>query len=221
MLALLLVVFHRPLLRWALDDGARYFAKKAGYQLDWTVAGSILDELSLNNIQVSGPEKSPVQKISWKKFEADYSLWELLRKGPGEFLHSLTLADADIVIDGRTPPDQKPAEASKGGAPPAFWIGHLDLRNINARIITDQGDIILRGFTLILDEQKPGELAIEELIVPSANLHLTQVHGKTEVRDRRITITDLNVMEGVTLSSLMVGLKDLHSGFVPFGTELR
>jgi autotransporter translocation and assembly factor TamB len=217
----LLVVFHRPLLRWAVNQGAPYFAKKAGYQLDWSVTGTVVSDLLVNNLIVKGPEKGPVQKITLRDFKADYSLWELIRKGPSNFLHGLTLADADIEIDSRTPADPKPAEPSKGGATPEFWIDHIDLRNVTARVLTDSGDIVLHGFTLVLDSQKAGEIAIEELIVPSANLHLKNVHGKTEVRDRRIMITDLNVMEGVTLKSLMVGLKDLHDGFLPFAIEVN
>lgn len=211
----LLILFHRPLLRWGIDAGARHFAEKAGYTLAWELDGSVLSDFSIGKFTFTGPEGSLLRRIEWSGAGARYNLWRFRQQGLGALLDEISLADATLEIDARAAPAKKtPAKPAKPGPPPDIWIGRVDLQNINATVLTDAGTIVVKGFTLLLDPDQPGALRIEELVVPSAKLHLRDVQARTEVVGRRIRLVDLQLMPEVRAPELAVDLGELKDGAI-------
>ncbi len=210
------MLLHRPILRWTLERGVPYFAQKAGYTVKWDIAGSITTSLAINKLSVTGPDGGPIIKAEWASAEAQYQILKLARGNLGEGLDSLALSDVQIEADLRRRPNAPPKvkKPRKPGPPPDVWVKRVDLRSLNARLITEKGDIVLKGLTLVLDPSQSGELRIDELIVPSAKLHLTGVQGKTEVTGRTITFTDLRVSDGTRIPRLAVDLGALKDGSV-------
>ncbi len=149
----------------------------------------------------------------------DYSLWNVLTKGFAEGVQGVTLRDANLVLDVRPAGGKQPAKPT--AEQPDIWLRRIELRNINARIITENGDIVLRGFTLLLDDGAPGMLEIGELIVPASGLHLTAVRGKTEVKGRTVILTDLAIAPGVDVPRVAVDLQHWKKGLLPFQIEAR
>jgi hypothetical protein len=217
-LLLLVAAFHRPLLRWGLNWGGPRIAKSAGYELQWEVRGSIVSDISVRNMKLIGSEKTALRHAEIGELKAEYSLWALITKGSGKFLHSLETLDVTIDMDVR---NVKPKPKPERKRPPEFWVDHLDVRNFNLHVATPTGDSVLRGFWLFLDAGKEGEVKAQELTFPSANLHLTDAHGKTTVRERRITLEDLVVSEDLRIERLEVGLGQLADAALPFDVELR
>ncbi|OYW75575.1 MAG: hypothetical protein B7Z37_12700 [Verrucomicrobia bacterium 12-59-8] len=68
-LLVLAVVFHAPLLRWAVGYGGPLGAEMAGIKLKWQVDGSVLSDLKLDHIEASG---SLVEHATIGKIEVNY-----------------------------------------------------------------------------------------------------------------------------------------------------
>ncbi|HEX2748613.1 MAG TPA: hypothetical protein VHM91_11485, partial [Verrucomicrobiales bacterium] len=112
-LIVLLAVFHRPILRFALDKGGKYVAKKQGMELNWDVDGSVTGGIDAKEVTITPNDKGPVQSLKVKRLTADYDLWRLMKKGPGKFVDRVILSDVDVVLDKAKfpPPDpDKPKE---------------------------------------------------------------------------------------------------------------
>src|SRR5688572_12164819 len=62
-LLLVLVIFHRPILRFAVDYGARSFAKSGGMELEWTVEGDVLSGVDLKDVRITGGSESPIRSL--------------------------------------------------------------------------------------------------------------------------------------------------------------
>lgn len=217
-LLVLAVVFHRQLLQWGLNWGGKYFAKREGYTLEWVLDGSILSDIKVSELKVRGPEGGVVANIAFHEAILRYDLWKLWKEGTGSFLKEVSLSDTTIEADIRTDPNRPkpPPEVKEKKPPPDFWVDRLNLQNISALIRTDEGDIVLRDFTLLLDKDRPGVLHIGELVVPSARIELRDVDGRTQVEGRKITLADLRVTPDVRISRLYTDLTKLHQGALDY-----
>ncbi|MDB6005069.1 MAG: translocation/assembly module TamB, partial [Prosthecobacter sp.] len=218
-LVVLAVAFHRPLLRWTLERGGSWVAKRAGYDLQWKVHGDILSTLHLQDVHVRGPVEGVLKAVDVREATARYDLWDLTRKGMGHFLRDVSVSDASIELDLRA---QTPAVDTSASKPlPEIWVDRVNLENINLHAVTRDGDMVLRGFSLLLDDKQRGALAIAELQVPSAGVHAARIQAKTAVAGRTLTITDLYIMPEVQVPLLEVDLAALHDSKLPFKLELR
>lgn len=220
-LVLVLVIFHRPLLRWGVDWGAHHFAEKAGYKLDWQFGGSVIAGFELGQVRVVGPTDGVLQSVELNAAGAEYSLIKLLRQGLGRFVDRFELSDAVVVLDLR---NQKPKLETKPPASkkslPDVWLDDLTLRNVTVRAITRDGEIVLKNLTLVLKQGQTGELRIEELVVPQKSLHLEEVRGITALQDRWIRFQDLQVMPDLMIKKLAVNLANLSAGDLPLELDL-
>lgn len=219
MLVVLMIMLHRPLLRLAVGWVGQHYAAANNFQLAWKVTGSMTSDLSVGDMLISGAPNSAIRQLQWRRASVDYSLWEMITQGFAKGVHGLTLADANIELvlplaSGAKPHGAKPVQSSAGL--PDIWLRQLDLRNINARIITGDGDIVLRGFTLLLDETKTGTLEIEDLTVPATGLHLSAVHGKTEIKGRTVILTDLVFTPDMDVPRFTMDLLHWQKGSLPF-----
>lgn len=218
-LVLIMIVAHRPLLQVGVGWWGRHYAAKKGYTLEWQISGSVISDLTVNNLRLEGPEDAVVKQIHWGRASVDIGLWNVLRGGFVESLRRFTLKDASIVVDARPP--SAPQAPRAPSALPDVWLQRLDLTNLNARILTQKGDVVLRGFTLVLDDTKPGELKIDELTQTAAGRHVASVHGITEVKGSRVIITNLVIAPDFDVPLLSVDLQYLRDGSVPFEIAAR
>lgn len=214
------ILFHRPLLRWGLNWGAPRLAKAAGYELQWEVRGSITSDVTVRSLKLRGPDTSPLRSIDCGHISADYSVWTLLTEGTGSFLHALEVSDLSADMDTRIKPQAKPPKKT-GGGPPEVWADRVSLRNISLHMVTPGGEVNLRGLSLLLDGNEPGEVVINDLTVSASQLHLAGVRGKTSVAGRTVILSEVNVTPEVRLARLEVGLGELAKAAVPFQVELR
>lgn len=215
-LVTLAIVFHRPLLRFAIERGAPWAAGRAGYQLQWSVNGSITHDIQSRGLRLTGPPDALLKEITLADASLDYSLTTLVREGIGAFMHNVTLKDANVVLDLRQPPKPEEKKAVRAAGIPDYWVDRIELRNISVRLLTHDGDIVIRGLTLVLDEKQTGDIGLDELILPNSKLHLAKVRGKTALDSRKITISDLVVSPALTLGKLVADLSQLKSGALPF-----
>jgi hypothetical protein len=221
-LILLLVLFHRPILRGVANWAAQHFATKAGYTLEGRVGGSILSDLSLPGLSVAGPEKGILQSLQWKDAEFEYSLAGFLKNGVSGMLRRVALSDAEIVLDLRHPAPPDPDKPkSEPGPPDNFWVDEIELNNVTVKVITPDGEILLEKLNLVLQEGREGEFSFESLHLPARGLHLTGVSSTTTVQDRWIRLRDFQITPEVVFRVLDVNLGELAQGRLPLNLDLQ
>jgi hypothetical protein len=214
------VIFHAPLLRWVLDKGGSYAAQKLGYDLEWQVGGSVVRDLGLQGLSV----RAPWGKVKLENAGVRYDLWKAWREGLGSLLKEISLSDAEIELDMRTKPDaplKAVAPNKENSTPPDIWVKRIDLRNVNLKIMQDDGELLLRGLTLLIDPQEPGVLEIKELSLPGGRLQLKDVRGKTQVEGRALTFAELQVLPDLVISSLTVDTAKLQEGLISYQLEAK
>ncbi|MDB6007351.1 MAG: Autotransporter translocation and assembly factor TamB [Prosthecobacter sp.] len=158
-LLVLVVVFHEPLLRWALDYGGIQGAEMAGIKLKWKVDGRVLGDLKLRDIEASG---SLVERAKIGELAVDYDSWTLVKTRNIDIVKRVALKDADVVLDVRklakeTKVEVKVKQPASGKPPPLVWPKTIDIENINAEVtLADGRKITIRGLSLRVGEGMRG-----------------------------------------------------------------
>jgi hypothetical protein len=219
LLGVLLISFHRPVLRAVVDRAGLYYADKNGYELDWQIRGSIISDLSVSNLRLIGPQDGTIRSLHVNRASVQINLWRLLTQGPVEGILSVFVADATIEADTRKSP--KSDSRNSGPSIPELWLQRLDLQNINVRIHTIDGAFVLQGFTLLLDESKAGKVQIAELVLPGSKARFVEVSGKSEIHERSLVLSDLVITPDVTISRLMMDFRQLKTDSLPFEAVVR
>lgn len=219
-----MVVFHRPLLHFALDKGGKHFAQKAGLKVDWQMGGSVISNVTLQEVRVLG-EKGLVRKLEWKKLELDYDVTALWGGELSGLVNKVLLYDAEIELDLRGGKSKDKSEDSnqkkEGGGMPDVWVGEIDLQRVNVKLKTDGGEILVRGLTLQLKQDAMGQFEVVELRLPGGNLHLQEVAGRSGLTGRAVVLEQLQVRPGVRIQHLVANLQELANGRLPFGLEIE
>lgn len=212
-LLLIMILFHGPILRWTVDYGAQWYAKKSGMKLEWDLSGSVVSDFAVAKVKVSGPIANGITgEITSDRVAASYNLWKLLRGETGAFLDKIELADTDVSLDLRHPGPGTENSASKEGGIPDVWVKAIHLKNINLRLQTPGGDLVMRGFTLMMDEGRAGEIMLTELILPGSERQFSNVRGKTLMGDHELEITELVLQPDVVVSRVKVDLRQITAG---------
>lgn len=226
LILLVAVVFHRTWLRWAVGTAVPYLAERAGYKVEWLAGGSVTSDLTLERVKISGPEGGLVKSVTLERAAFFYKMAEWWSLGPGRVLKTLHLEGVDVDLDlraGGKPKGERPAqdENKEGGGGLQVWVDKVDLREVSLRLRTGDGDVLVRGLTLQLEEGTEGVLRIRELVVPSANLHLTDVEGRTAVAGRTVMLRGWRLRPGVVVDMLAVNLMELGKSKLPLVLDVR
>ncbi|WP_395751427.1 translocation/assembly module TamB domain-containing protein [Prosthecobacter sp.] len=208
-LLVLAVVFHEPLLRWALSYGGYKGAEMAGIKLQWKVDGSVLHDLKLSHIAASG---SLVEHAEIGKVEVHYNAWSFLRTRNPDIVDSVVVKDADVALDLRKLSKDEKVEVKvkkppSGKPPPLVWPKTIDIENINADVVLADGRrITVRGLTLRIGEGMPGIFELAEFKMEPGDMRLANVKAQVQWGDRTLTIAGLDLPYGANLKSLAVDL---------------
>ena len=162
----LLAIFRRPL----LFRLTRYFIARAAEQqnlsLNYEMSGSIFTNLRITKLTATPKESGPVEQLEIGSLRLSYSLWGLMRKGLPGFLKSAALADAMSVIDPSKslPPAKKRKKQSIKF--PALLPEKLSIENLNFASRQTGADLVIKGFNLLLDPERPGFLRARTVQLP-------------------------------------------------------
>lgn len=218
-LMLVLVIFHRPILRFVLQRSAPGFVKDAGMLLTWDVGGTVVSGVDITNVKLSGNAKAPLQKLTAARIRSDYSLWRLLRQGIGQFMDDVVFEDVDLVLD--TTKFPSPEETNKEpSAPPKVILPRLRLQNVNARIILAEGEVVLRGLNFTIEPGGSGVFEFAELKLPGTLPAMKQVKGTTLAEAAKLTLKSLQLMPDLKVDELSVDLNDLEKSKLAFTAAL-
>ena len=189
-LALLLVVFHRPILQTVVRRVAIHFAAKQNIKLDLRVEGSIVGGIVLRNVRAVATGPSALQAADVDLARVDYSILGFLRGGLSELLEEIELRNASIVVDpAKAPPDEEVVKDRKITLP-AFFPDRVTLADVNLRVKSEPQDLVLEHLNLELNPSAPGELRIGKLQLASGKTW-SDVAAKTTYENRNLFLRDL------------------------------
>lgn len=222
LLLLVLVIFHRPILRFALDKGAKHFAGNMGMEMQWDVDGTVVGGVDLQNIKVTGGAEAPVKSLTAKRIYADYSVARIFSDGVGQFVDEVVLEDVELDLDPAKFPKGPEKPKKEPAAPPKVKLPKVRLANVNVRVRLPQGDLVLRGLHFTLNRDAAGALSFDELQLPNKNLPvLKNVQGTTETAEQRFTLKSLTVLPDLDVQSLTVDLNRLPEKMIAFNAALK
>ena len=210
-LLVLAVVFHEPLLRWAVGYGGYRGAQMAGIKLKWKVDGSVLRDLKLSHIEADG---SLVEHATIGKIELNYDAWTLLKTRNIDIIKSVILKDADLGLDLRKLAKNEKVEVKvnqppSGKPPPLVWPKTIDIENINAELtLADGSKITIRELSLRVGEGMPGIFELGEFKMEPGDLRVTNVKAQVQWGERTITVTGVDLPYGARLKSFAVDLSE-------------
>jgi hypothetical protein len=180
-LVLALVALHWPLVILGGPVVARFFAGREGLDVKVKIAGSIWSSLELRDVEVmpNGRVPTPVEfvRIEWMRLE--YSLWRLLREGPGEALSNYELRGAAISIvpmpergEKREREERKTVAKTLRTilAQPALYSDRAEVVDLSVRVESRNDVVDVRGVNMLFDPVQPGWLRVARLEVPGAPL---------------------------------------------------
>ncbi len=213
-----LLIFHRPILRFALQHLAPPVADSAGLKLSWDVNGTVVSGLDLRDIDITGDASSPLQKLTARRVKADYSLWSMFRKGVGQFVGEVVLDEVDLVLDTtKFPPAEETTEPT---TLPEVVLPRVRLANVNARVILADGEIVLKGLNFTIEPGGNGVFEFANLQLPGELPELKNVKGTTLAETAKLTLKSLQLMPDLKVHELAVDLNDLEQSNLAFAAAL-
>jgi hypothetical protein len=217
-LVLVVVIFHRPILRFTLERFAPPLVRSGGMEITWKVDGSVVGDLDLTGVEVTGDADAPLQKLTARRLKAEYSLWAMYRKGVGQFVNEILLDDVDFVLDTTkfTPSEKKKEPA----ALPEVVLPRLRLANVNARVILAEGEIVLKGLNLTVEPGGSGVFEFSNLKLPGNLPEMKSVKGTTLAETAKLTLRSLQLMPDLKVDELSVDLNELEKSKLAFHAEL-
>lgn len=186
----LLAIFHRPVLRMAGRSAARHFAAKANLSVDFRLEGSVLDNIVIRNLRIVPIGPTIVESIDVDYIRADYNIVSLLRHGPSEFLKTIEVRSANVVLD--------PAHAAvKANVPPnqplslpGVFPERVRLADVNVVMKTPPQDFVIRGLELDLNPESAGILRIGTLQLPTVPAR-KNIAGRTSYAHKDLILSDV------------------------------
>ena len=204
-LALLLALFHQPLLREVLRRGAIHLAARENVQLSLEVEGSVWEHLTLKNLQAVSTGPSPVEAIHIERLRLEYNLWTLLREGAKDFISFYDLRNAQIALDSsKGSEDQKKhlLHALRDVLEqPAMYSDRAQIENLDLMLRAPDGVYVVKDVHALLDPIQRGYIRVGELAVP----HLgswRKVSANATYMNRHLVMRDFNLGEEVRVVRL-------------------
>lgn len=210
----LLAVFHRPLILWALNRFGPSLASKAGVALKWQVEGSLWSDLSISAVNANADE--PGIKLSLGKLALNYDLGPAWR---GDYLNvakvsSCTTSTPPLTFGTRSPlhpplPLRSPVICSRRSTCCALKLPTIDLRNINATVLLP--DATGRAIDLDLDwpAGKEGLLHIGSIEHPALTKSLHDVTARLALDGTTVHIDALKLPPEIEVEHLRADLSRL------------
>jgi len=192
-LVALLLIFHRPIIFGLGRSVANRYAARENLKIDCSLGGTIFTGLVIRNLHVVPIGPAIVESIDVDYIRADYSLWDLWRRGATDALKNVEMRAARIVLDPAKAP-LKPRVPRPDERITLFPIFPERLRlfgvNLHVRAPSEERDFVLEHLDLELDPKKPGELHLATLQIPSAPAW-KNISAQTSYTNRNLIVRDL------------------------------
>jgi hypothetical protein len=200
--AVLLVIFHRPILVAVGRRIALRYAAEQNLKIDFRLEGNPFSHLTARNFHASPTGPSPVESIDIDQLYVDYDLFGFLRHGLSRLFDNVEARSARIVLNpSKAPLRTRPPKPQL--KLPRFFPERLRLTNATLVVRNQPDDFVAEGIDLDLDPRHPGELRIETLQLPMGD-SWSKVSGQTSYTNKNLVLRDLVLSEQEQLRLLNV-----------------
>ncbi len=172
--AVLLIIFHRPILLAVGRQIALRYAAKENLKIDFVLEGNPFTRVTARNFHAFPTGPSPIESIDIDQLHVDYNLFSFARHGISRLFDNVEARSARIVLN--------PSKAPLRARPPK---PHLKL------VVRNQpDDFVAEGIDLELDPRHPGELRIATLQLPFGD-KWSGVSGHTSYTNKNLIVRDV------------------------------
>jgi len=212
----LLVLFHRPILRHVTRSLAIRIAARQNVKLDFQIDGSILSNLILRNVHATGTGPAAIQSIDADLIRADYSLPGLLFHGWSELVENVEVHSASVVLAPESPAKAKPPPPNEKIRLPALFPKQLHFSHVNLTVQSPPQDFVVRDLNLDLDPTQEGQFRVDALQIPGVhtwtNITATTSYTNRDLFFRNLTLDQNNQFRVVNLDASQIRSKVLSVG---------
>ncbi len=207
-----LVLFHRPLGHWAIRHFGTSGLAKAGITGTWKTSGSLLGGLNIDDLQLTGNDRSELQSVTLRHAALEYDLWELRGGGHGKVLKRLVVQNLELNLDlsKPRPPGLEPKSSKLRTKPqlPSVALPEIRIEHLTVRLQLPHEQVLIRDFSLVLDPSARGSLSAALLELPGTP-RLENVSGLTGLKPQEITFSNLTLAPGLMIENLVLDLSRL------------
>ena len=208
----LLLIFHRPILLTLGRSIVRHYAARENLKIDFRLEGSVFTNLTVRNLHVVPTGPTDIESVDVDFVRTDYSLFGLMRHGMSQFLRSVEMRSARVVLNPakaqikirpKKPPQEKPEL-------PAAFPERLRLTDATLIVRNQPHDLVIEHVDLDLNPRSAGELRIGKLQLPTAQ-SWSNVSGQTSYANRNLILRDLVLNDQERIRTLNVDASRISS----------
>ncbi|MDB6175253.1 MAG: hypothetical protein JWL59_4564 [Chthoniobacteraceae bacterium] len=204
----LLIVFHRPLFHTVARVVLIQLAARQHLAVDVHFSGNIFTNLTVRGVRAQPLDQTPtpVQRIMIEELRFDYNLLMLAKHGPGEFLRSYEIKNADLsflALPSKNPNEQKEKKTiaeilNNILAQPAAYSDRVRVENFNIEVHTLTGVVALKGLDALLDPEKIGYLRAANIQIPNIP-PMENLAAETSYANRNFYLRELKLAPEVVI----------------------
>ncbi len=189
--AVLLIIFHRPILLTIGRQIALQYAARQHLKVDFRLEGNPFSQLTVRNLHALPTGPSPIESIDIDSLYVDYSLVGLARHGLSHFLQDVELRSAQVVLNPASAPPRKPRPKQKLKLPSLF-PERIRVADATLVVRNNPNDFVVEHADLDLNPRTPGDIRIEKLQLPSGN-GWSGISGQASYVNKNLVLRDLVV----------------------------
>ena len=187
--ALLLAIFHRPILLTLGRQIALHYAATENLKATFRLEGNVFTNLTVRNLHASPTGPSAIESIDIDLLYIDYSLFGLARHGLSHFLDNVESRSARIVLNPAKAP-LRPHPPKAKIELPSLFPERIRLTDATLVIRNQPHDFVTEHVDLDLNPRTPSDLRIEKLQLPAGE-SWSKISGQTSYANKNLIIRDL------------------------------
>ena len=191
--AVLLIIFHRPILLAIGRQIVLRYAAREHLRIDFRLEGNPFSHLTVRNFRALPTGTSAIESVDIDQLYVDYSLFGLARHGLSHFLEDVELRSAQVVLNPARAPPRKPHPKQKLTLPSIF-PERIRLTDVTLLIRNKPNDFVVEHVDLDLNPRSPGDVRIQRLQLPSGGTW-SRISGQASYASKNLVLRDLILSE--------------------------
>jgi hypothetical protein len=201
--ALLLAIFHRPILLALGRQIALHYAAKENLKATFRLEGNVFTNLTVRNLHVFPTGPSDVESIDVDLARADYGLFAPLRHGLTS-IKNLDVRSARVVLNpAKVPLRPRPPDPKKKITLPDVFPERVHLVDATVIVRNRPHDFVMEHVDLDLDPRNPGQLKIDKLQLVGGQMWL-KVAAQTSYANRILILREVALSNDERVRELRV-----------------
>ncbi|HJW38570.1 MAG TPA: hypothetical protein VJ420_08140, partial [Candidatus Udaeobacter sp.] len=213
--AVLLIIFHRPILLALGRQIALRYAAKENLKIEFVLEGNPFTRVTARNVHAFPTGPSAIESIDIDQLHVDYNLFGYARHGFSHLFDNVEARSARIVFN----PSKAPL-GTRAPKPhlklPRFFPERFRATDTTVIVRNQPYDFVAERVDVELDSRRPGELRIATLQLPSGD-NWAAVSGHTSYTNRNLIIRDVVLDEQEQVHLLNIDASRIDANILGIG----